>query len=63
MINWYHPCLLVDPACSHNYHNNVHINRALYKCNAALFKLENDMIAKINDIAKAVTYSLYNKEK
>ena len=62
MINWYHPCLLVDPECNHNYHNNVRIDRALYKCNAALFKLENDMIAKINDIAKVVVHSLYSEE-
>jgi len=66
MINWYHPCLLVDSECSHNYHNNVRIDRALYKCSAALFKLENDMIAKINDIAKSMAavveaYNLGNK--
>ena len=56
MLNWYHPCLLEGD--NYNNHEAVRIDRALYRANAALFKLEDETLAKIRRIAEGIEIGL-----
>ena len=45
------PYLLVDPHGNMNNHDAVLIDRAVYRANAALYRLENRTLEKLTKIA------------
>jgi hypothetical protein len=51
-------CINVDPHGNHNNHDALLIYRSVYRANAQLIAIENDTLARINEIAKEVRHTL-----
>lgn len=59
MLRWYHPCLLEGD--NYNNHEAVRIDRALYRANVSLMRLEDRIKLVIRQISLDVQTALQDE--